>query len=204
MCKTFVSDGGMVGRMGNREDLVAGARDCLYDKGYARTTARDIAAAAGVSLAAIGYHFGTKDALLNVALREAIEQWGEDLGRVLAGGAEPGTDPADRFARTWTRVVESFADSARLWAVQFELLAQLERVPELRAAFADSSRAARLALADLFGTPTPDEAAALQVGAFYQALLAGLAAQWLADPTDLPTGADLLTAVRHIARPLRS
>ncbi|MGH4006514.1 MAG: TetR family transcriptional regulator, partial [Pseudonocardiaceae bacterium] len=44
--------------MGNREDLLAGAKRCLYEKGYGRTTARDIAAAAGgVSLAAIGYHF---------------------------------------------------------------------------------------------------------------------------------------------------
>ena len=29
--------------MGNREDLLAGAKKCLYEKGYARTTARDIA-----------------------------------------------------------------------------------------------------------------------------------------------------------------
>ena len=181
---------------------MAGARRCLYEKGYARTTARDIATAAGVSLAAIGYHFGTKDTLLNVALREAIEQWGEEVGRVLAQGAEPGADPADRFARTWTRVVESFADSAQLWAVQFELLAHLQRVPELRAEFTASTRAARLALAELFGTPTPDEEAALQVGALYQALLAGLAAQWLGDPTDLPGGDELLTAIRHIARSL--
>ena len=35
--------------MGNREDLLAGAQRCLYEKGYARTTARDIASASGVS-----------------------------------------------------------------------------------------------------------------------------------------------------------
>ena len=34
--------------MGNREDLLAGAKKCLYEKGYARTTARDIASAADV------------------------------------------------------------------------------------------------------------------------------------------------------------
>src|SRR6185437_10410782 len=50
--------------MGNREDLLEGAKRCLLEKGYRATTARDIAAASGVSLAAIGYHFGSKEALM--------------------------------------------------------------------------------------------------------------------------------------------
>ncbi|WP_031080407.1 TetR family transcriptional regulator, partial [Streptomyces sp. NRRL WC-3549] len=40
--------------MGNREDLLKGAKQCLVERGWARTTVRDIAAAAGVSHAAIG------------------------------------------------------------------------------------------------------------------------------------------------------
>jgi AcrR family transcriptional regulator len=71
--------------VGNREALLAGARQCLFEPGYARTTARDIAAAAGVSLAAIGYHFGSKEALLNAAIIEATIEWGEQLERVLQG-----------------------------------------------------------------------------------------------------------------------
>jgi AcrR family transcriptional regulator len=42
--------------VGNREQLLEAAKRCLYEKGYSRTTARDIATAANVSLAAIGYH----------------------------------------------------------------------------------------------------------------------------------------------------
>ena len=57
--------------MGNREDLLAGAKRCLYEKGYASTTARDIATASGTSLAAIGYHFGSKEALMNQARNPA-------------------------------------------------------------------------------------------------------------------------------------
>jgi AcrR family transcriptional regulator len=34
--------------VGNREDLIAGAKRCLLEKGYVRTTVRDIAAASGV------------------------------------------------------------------------------------------------------------------------------------------------------------
>ena len=35
--------------MGHREDLLAGAVRCLREKGYGRTTARDIVAASGAS-----------------------------------------------------------------------------------------------------------------------------------------------------------
>ena len=36
--------------MGHREDLLTAARQCLEDKGYARTTARDLVAASGTNL----------------------------------------------------------------------------------------------------------------------------------------------------------
>jgi AcrR family transcriptional regulator len=183
--------------MGNREDLLAGAKRCLYEKGYAKTTTRDIASASGVSLAAIGYHFGSKEALLNLALEQAIEEWGQELAQLLAADSDPGAGPAERFEVAWSRVSDSFETTGRLWAVQFELLAHLERTPELRKTFTESSRQARLGLADLFREITPggDEA----IGAFYQVMLAGLAAVWLADPGSAPTGRDLLSAVRTIA-----
>jgi AcrR family transcriptional regulator len=177
--------------MGNREDLLTGALQCLYDKGYARTTARDIASAAGVSLAAIGYHYGTKDELLNAALYQALAEWGNDLGEALA--ARPDATPAERFEEMWTQVIRSFAANQRLWAVQFELLAFLDQKPELKAAFASANEQAREGLADLFGVP--GEAA----GAVFQALVGGLATQWLVDPDSVPTGADLRTAIRAIA-----
>ena len=62
--------------MGNREDLLAGALACLKTKGWTRTTVRDIAAAAGVNHAAIGYHFGSREALLIEAFTQAMDAWG--------------------------------------------------------------------------------------------------------------------------------
>jgi AcrR family transcriptional regulator len=180
--------------MGNREDLLTGAMQCLYEKGYARTTARDIASAADVSLAAIGYHYGTKDDLLNAALYQALSEWGDDLGKALAAANKAGATPADRFEATWDQVVRSFGENHRLWAVQFELLAFLEQKPELKASFAEANRQARLGLAELFGRPG-DEA----VGAVYQALIAGLASQWLVDQESTVSGAALRTAVVGIA-----
>ena len=190
MCKTFVL---YSCAMGNREDLLAGAMRCLFEKGYARTTARDIASAAGVSLAAIGYHYGTKDDLLNAALYQALAEWGDDVGKAMAAATRPDATPAERFEETWTQVFRSFADNERLWAVQFELLGFLDQKPELKAAFAEANRQARAGLSELFGVP--DDAA----GAVFQALIGGLATQWLVDPDSALTGRDLRLALQAIA-----
>ena len=185
--------------MGNREALLEGAERCLVDKGYARTTARDIASAAGVSLAAIGYHFGSKEELLQAALRHSLEQWGDSISALVAARDFSLEGNANLFATTWQRVIDSFRESSKLWAVQFELLAVLEREPQLRESFAADTRQARVALADLFGAITEDDEESEKIGAFYQALLAGLAAQWLGDPETVPSGVDLLDAVKLIA-----
>jgi AcrR family transcriptional regulator len=175
--------------MGNREDLLDAAKRCLHQKGYTRTTARDIAGGAGVSLAAIGYHYGSKEALLQQALQQAIEEWGDQLGRTLGAA---GSSPAQR----WDAVIASFGENSALWTVQFELLAQLERTPELRRFFGEGIRQARLALAELFGgAPEGQEE---RVGALYQALLAGLAAQWLMDPEGVLTGEQVVATMRAV------
>jgi AcrR family transcriptional regulator len=186
--------------MGNREDLLAAAKRCLSEKGYARTTARDIAAASGVSLAAIGYHFGSKEALLNAARIEAIGEWWDELTRTLAADADPDASPMERFEAIWTRVVESFASQRMLWVASFELLAQVDQAPEVRAVVADAQQRARLGLASLFHRidPTLDEQQAWAVGSFYLALLPGVMAQWLIDPERAPSGRDLAEALRTI------
>ncbi|KAB2344678.1 TetR/AcrR family transcriptional regulator [Actinomadura rudentiformis] len=191
--------------MGNREDLLEGAKRCLLEKGYTRTTARDIAAAAGVSLAAIGYHFGSKDVLLTEALRQAIEEWGDDMARISTASKNAvDADPAERFAATWTKVTESFAQSRALWSIQFEMLAYIERDPGLRQTFAKAGKQARMALVDLFGIPASvtDPQEVEKIGAYYQTLLSGLAAQWLLDPETAPCGRDLIEAAQTVAKGL--
>ncbi|GIH95540.1 TetR/AcrR family transcriptional regulator [Planobispora siamensis] len=186
--------------MGNREDLLDGARRCLLEKGYTRTTARDIAQASGVSLAAIGYHFGSKDDLLNEALRGAIEEWGDQIAAAMAGAAPADAGPAERFEATWTSILKAFARTRPLWAVQFEVLAHIERTPELRSSFAAANRQARLGLAELFGVEVEalGPRRAEMVGAYFQALLSGTAAQWLMDPDGVPSAGELLDAVRAV------
>ncbi|ASF11092.1 putative TetR family transcriptional regulator [Nocardia brasiliensis NBRC 14402] len=192
--------------MGNREDLLAGARRCLLDKGYARTTVRDIATAAGgVSMAAIGYHFGSKEALLNEALAEANREWGVELERALTEARRPDSAPLDRFASSWSAVIDSIGTHRGLWAATFDTIAQAGHDPATKDQLAARMAEARGGLAYLLadaGTEADSDAAdprkAQALGAFYQILLTGLAAQCLIDPEHAPSGADLAAAIREI------
>ncbi|WP_406200245.1 TetR/AcrR family transcriptional regulator [Kitasatospora sp. NBC_01560] len=187
--------------MGNREDLMAGAKRCLYEKGYGRTTARDIATASGVSLAAIGYHYGSKDALLNAALIEATAEWGAALAAVVTGASALSDDPEERFVAVWDGVRETFVEHRGLWAAQFEAIVQIEHAPDLERALAGVQKDGRLGLAALFqGLPeVPDTEEELARGTFYQAMLAGMALQWMAAPDQAPTGRDFLHGLRLVS-----
>src|SRR5207302_4476694 len=47
-----------------RDAILAAAERLYADRGFADVTLRDIVAAAGVNLAAVNYHFGSKDELI--------------------------------------------------------------------------------------------------------------------------------------------
>jgi len=177
--------------MGNREALIDGAKRCLYEKGYTRTTARDIANASGVSLAAIGYHFGSKDNLLQAALFEAMEEWGDDLRRGFAAEIDPHASPAERFEARWHHVIGSFERHRPFWLMQFELVVQADHVPELRKMLADGVEAGRRGLAELFESDP-------ELGTFHQVMLSGVLMHWLIDPATAPTAAELTNSLKKI------
>ena len=189
--------------MGHRQRLLEGAKRCLYEKGYGQTTARDIVAASGTNLASIGYHFGTKEALLNAAVLEAIDDWGQELERVFTSVSETDTEEMGRFEAIWTRVIESFETHRALWVSSFEAFAQAERSRELREQLADGQEQGRHGLVALFEgveERTVDESRARTVGSFYLALVSGLMVQWLVDPGRAPSGADVAEALRTITK----
>lgn len=185
--------------MGHRERLLVGARNCLYERGYTRTTARDIVAASDTNLASIGYHFGSKEALLTAALVQAFEEWGVEIDRVLRDGTQP--DLMDRLESMWTGLVESFATQRPLWVAGIEAFALAEHRPELREQLAESYVRARPALATFVirdgGEDVADETRKA-VGSFLLALMTGLTVQRLLDPKAAPSGEELAEALRLI------
>jgi AcrR family transcriptional regulator len=188
--------------MGHREDLLEGAKRCLFEKGYARTTARDIVAASGANLASIGYHYRSTEALLQAAMIEAIQEWSTELGQALATEMDTDATPLERFETIWARIIESFTTHRQLWVATFEALMQSERSPQLRAFLADALQQGRLGLAALFqGNDTAvDEEMTRTVGAFYQALLSGIWVQWMIDPQKAPSGRSLAEALQKISQ----
>lgn len=186
--------------MGNREALIIAARNCIAEKGYQRTTARDLAASARVSLAAIGYHFGTTEALLNEAIFEGIGEWGEELARVLAEETRIDGDPFEVAERVWTRVIASFDAHRGILAASYELMTRAREVPEVHDALATALNHARVALANMFLKidPEAEPERARQVGSLFYAILSGVMTQWLIDPLGAPSGRDLSIALQDV------
>src|SRR5438477_6079000 len=120
--------------LGNREKLLRAAVACLRDKGYARTTARDLVAASGTNLASIGYHFGSKEALLNEAIAASFGEWTERMDRLAL--ADEGAGPVERFLTSMRAVMDSFDEIRPFFVACVEALAQAERNEALRAQLA--------------------------------------------------------------------
>jgi len=174
--------------MGNREDLLESARRCIVEKGYARTTARDIAGGAGVSLAAIGYHFGSKEALMAEALLDTGIRIGDALDEALRGASA-----GDLLGRIWDRSLAVFVDQRALLAASMENLAQIDRIPAVGERMRAAQRGAVEGIAELLADPLPHatDAERRALAAYYFAVINGLAIVWLIDPSIVPAG-DLL------------
>ena len=183
----------------NRERLIEGAISCLRVNGYARTTARDIAAASGANLASIGYHFGSKEALLNEAMIRIFEERTAHLDRVSSTSGD--ASALEQLATTFSTVLSMFEAHRPTLVAFLEAIAQSERSDELRARMAAHYRQTRTAVAQrtvaAFGGTTDELPGDPTVFAsFLIATLDGLAVQWLLDSDDTPTGQDLVASLR--------
>lgn len=74
-----------------RKALLEATRTCVGRKGLAATTSRDITSEAGANLAAITYHFGSKDGLVASALLDELRSWLTPTLEVLGGVGDPST-----------------------------------------------------------------------------------------------------------------
>ncbi|WP_336215799.1 TetR/AcrR family transcriptional regulator [Nonomuraea sp. LPB2021202275-12-8] len=189
--------------MGNREDLLAGAKQCLRDKGYDRTSVRDIASAAGVSMAAIGYHYGSREALLNQALFEILDDWGDTLGRALVPQA--GGSAVRAYERMWDDLLGQAKAHPDLWLATVELFMQAQRQPELRPPLAEGIGQGRRGMAAILESVPEDEVSersARTLGMVQAALMSGVIVQVLSDPDNAPTAAEVLEGLRALTKVL--
>lgn len=186
--------------MGNREDLLAGARKVIVERGVAKATARDIAAEAGVSLAAIGYHFGSKEQLITEALLDTLGTGiGDGMGDLIRQGS--GKAPLEAFAHLWNGMPEIFATNRDALLASLENTLRIVRDPGGQQQMVAAIEGAYAGIADDFAAADPqlddDQARALSELSF--ALVQGLAILWLVSPEGTPSGDRLAAAVRSLA-----
>jgi AcrR family transcriptional regulator len=178
--------------------LLEAAITCLQEKGYARTTSRDLVAASDTNLASIGYHFGSKEHLLNVAVTEAFQRW---LKPLVALAAEPGpATPLERLGRTLNGVMDTLEHNRPLITACLEAWAQLARSEDLRAEMTGTYEDFRMAIAattrDAFAEIGAEEVDADALAALIIALFDGLLVQWQLDAGGAPSAERLLAAAQ--------
>jgi AcrR family transcriptional regulator len=185
--------------MGNREALLAGAKRCIAEKGYAHTTARDIVAASGTNLASIGYHFRSKDALLDAAILDWFNDWDDDVEAALRDQHDG--SPADRLAAFLDVVIGNTRTERALAAASLQWIAQIEFSDQIRGQLAETyTRARRDFAAMLLGVAEDevDDDTARRVGSLGLALVNGVVLQALIDADRAPSGQDIAAALRVV------
>ncbi|QES44016.1 MULTISPECIES: TetR/AcrR family transcriptional regulator [Streptomyces] len=186
--------------MGHREDLLEGAKRCLLEKGFVRTTARDIVKESGTNLGSIGYHYGSKDALLVEAYIALVEPMGTDFDGARAG-AGAGESSLERFRRVWEHVIRSVPEMRPIWMMTLEVITQRERLAGIRELLIGAQKEGTAGMAALFTgieeSELPDDVIESE-GRFYTTLLNGLMVQWLFDPESATTAEQLTEGLRRV------
>lgn len=186
--------------MGHREDLLVAARRLLETKGYARITSRDLVASSGTNLASIGYHFGSKEGLLNAAIGEVLDEWCQQLSALAM--ESPDATPVERGLTAWTALLHGAASKRELLLSFVEALAQAERSPELRRQFAGHYERIRRQVAELVGASLggvpADDPRCRSAASFVIAVCDGLAVQWVLDPEAAPTAEEFAAGVLSV------
>jgi AcrR family transcriptional regulator len=185
--------------MGHREDLLEGAKRCLLAKGFARTTARDVVKESGTNLASIGYHYGSKDALLAQAYVEMVE----GMSDAFEGGGEVRGEPGsvERFAEVWSNIIGTMREPGSMWRLSMEIVVMGDQLPEVREHLARAQREGARGIVTLFhggrDEDVPDETVDT-LGYFYLTVMMGVMAQWTFDPKTAPEGDQLAEGLRQV------
>jgi AcrR family transcriptional regulator len=184
----------MTRRRGNREALLEAAVDCIQERGYGRTTARDLVEASGTNLGAIGYHFESKEALLNEALAECGRRW---LRHIADVAARTGVDGGDGWQQTVTAAHRALQEGRPIAIGYLEAWTQSQRSPDLREQLSAHYREFRTATAAIVTSSAP-EGSTVDLEALSAVLVAvadGLIVQWLLEPEAIPDPTRLARAL---------
>ena len=120
-----------------RETILNAACEVIAEIGFENVRMRIVAERAGVSTAALHYHFDTREKLFAEALRYSYAHTGQDVYE-----ARSANDSAtNRLARIITASLPTTENLRREWAMYQELWCRANREPESRAVAIELNRA---------------------------------------------------------------
>jgi len=114
-----------------REAILTAACEVIAEIGFEKIRMRMVAERAGVSTAALHYHFDTRENLFAEALRFSFDHTGADVYEVDDSGTKDSATA--RLARIISASLPSTPDLRREWAMWQELWCRAGREPESRA-----------------------------------------------------------------------
>ena len=188
--------------MSHHDKLLKAARQLILDKGFAATTARDLVAASDTNLGSIGYHFGSREALLNQAIEELFDEWTELLGSAAFSAQD--APPLERLRASWKAMLDTLGEHEALIRAFIEALAHAERSPAFRKIMRDHYRRIQRTVAGLVETALGPEAVAkgadpMVIAVYLIAVFDGLALQYRMAPDATPGGEELVSALTAAA-----
>ena len=122
---------------GTRDAILSAACEIIAEEGFEKIRMRMVAERAGVSTAALHYHFDNREKLFAEALRYSFEHTGRDVYQTRSE-----SDTATkRLARIITASLPTTESLHREWAMYQELWCRANREPEARAVAIELNRA---------------------------------------------------------------
>ena len=112
--------GGGVMALSTKQKIVDAAGQILVSEGYRSLSMRRVAAACGISVGNLTYHFPTADRLLVAVIQNMLDSYGEQLKRYETLGAPEGQDILDQVIEFIIRDAVTSTTSSlmiELWAM---------------------------------------------------------------------------------------
>jgi len=185
--------------------LLDAAKRLVGERGYAGASVRELAAAAGTNIAAVNYHFGSREKLLNQAVLEHFLEWSD---RVTEVDVDPDAEPLAQLAARARPMIDGLAAAQPAFVVFLEALLQARRSPELHRQLSEHyseqrRRATQSIEANNCGPALPPRFQEV-LASYILAVVDGLQIQALLDPAAIPTGEELAVLYEGLAASARA
>jgi AcrR family transcriptional regulator len=180
--------------------LLQAAKRLVGERGYGGASVRELAAAAGTNIAAVNYHFGSRENLLNQAVLEYFLEWGDRVGEA---HVDPDAEPLAQLAGRARPMIDGLAEAQSVFVVFLEALLQAQRSPELHQQLVEHyaeqrRRAAQSVAASKTGSHLSPRFREV-IASYMLAVVDGLQLQALLDPDAVPTGEELAALYEGLA-----